>query len=155
MRIKLVVPAVAVLVGVGVVAYLATRPSKASYKPHHEASTAAGAHGRGIDRAAAPALAMVDTPAAATPCESAYDAMAAEQATAKQTNKPSFFSWLAPREQFLAACQGLPAGVQSCMVPRYYMHHRVECDPIKPSDDVMKQLYTLAPPPQEGSPAEP
>jgi len=81
--------------------------------------------------------AMLDAPDGETPCESAYVAAAAEQERARSIGKDSMFSWVAPRDQFIARCSALTAQQQRCMVPTYLMANRDQCERVRPEAAVL------------------
>jgi hypothetical protein len=146
---RLVAAATLVLVaGVAVVVFGSTR----SHVEHPPPATSSG-HGAGIDHAMGAVLALYHAPEGSTPCESAYNAFKASQDLAAQKNLTPVVLKLAPRDQFLATCSGLPAPTQQCMVPMYLAEHRPQCAGAKPPQDVLDSMVQLKHAAEPGSPA--
>lgn len=100
-------------------------------------------HAAAIDNEYATLLAMYNAPTGATPCESAYNAITAEQESAKTLKRDSVFSFVAAKPDFLKLCNALSVTRQQCLVPKYQAQHAPECDGAKlPADDLAK-LYVL------------
>ena len=138
---KLKLAALAVILAAGAIAavfYLRT-----GKKPRHPRRPPA----QPDDHAAlmAPVQAMLEAPEGATPCESAYLAIQAEQAAAKAKGVASFFARVAPRDEFLGLCNALPAESQPCMVPKYATFHRPECEAARPPDGALKGMFEARP----------
>ena len=89
-------------------------------------------------------ITMLKAPEAATPCETAYAALEAEQAAARLRGGVSIFTWVAPKPDFLAVCQAQSTLVQQCMMPRFRRDHQDECERAKPPDEVLKKLVVGA-----------
>ncbi len=141
MKLKLAAVAVALVAG-AVAAILYARSG--GRKPRH-ARRPAPAQPDGHAAALEPALAMLEAPEGATPCESAYNAIQAEQAAAKRKGVASFFTSVAPKEEFLRLCGALPAEGQACMVPKYGTFHRQECEAVRPPDGALKGMFEVRP----------
>lgn len=109
--------------------------------PKAHPGVAPSSHGNGIDRASSPQIALLEAPEGATPCETALNAITAEQAAASAQNVASMFAWVAPRADFLAACEALPAATQACLSPRHQVRNRKACEDAKPATDVLEQLF--------------
>lgn len=114
--------------------------------PPPQAGSAAhkpGEHASSIDDEYATLLAMYNAPAGATPCESLYNAVGAEQDAAKNLKRDSIFSFVAPKPDFMKLCAALPLATQQCLVPSYQSKHAQECDGVKPADADLDKLYKL------------
>lgn len=146
MRKKLVVLAtVAVLVAVAFFVW-----SRRERKPKHVRRVDPGeVHASQIDRTDTNAslLAMLNAPDGATPCETAWNAISAEQAAARLRKTKSLFVWVAPKPEFLAGCQALEPDAQKCMAPRYRRDHDEECRKARPGPDALKKMLVATPEP--------
>ena len=118
-------------------------PTKLPPAPTGSAAKAGDEHAKEIDNEYATLMAMYNAPAGATPCESLYNAIGAEQAKAKELKRDSVFSFVAPKDEFLKQCGALPATTQQCLVPAYQSHHAQECDSIDPTDAKIQVLFKL------------
>ncbi len=107
------------------------------------AAKPAGDHAASIDSEYATLLAMYNAPAGATPCESLYNAVGAEQEAAKNLKRDSIFSFVAPKADFLKVCGALPLAAQQCLVPSYQSKHAQECESAMPHDAEISKLYTM------------
>jgi hypothetical protein len=105
----------------------------------------AAGHAASIDDSYSTVTAMYKAPEGATPCESAYNAIAAEQDAAQATKHESIFKFVAAKDEFSRVCQALPAASQACLVPRYQARHRVECANASASSQQLEKLYVLRP----------
>ena len=116
-------------------------------KPPHKKADVDTVHANAIDRAdvSASMITILNAPEGATPCDTAWLAVEAEQAATKLRKGKSLFTWVAPKADFLAACQALPPDVQKCMAPRYHRDHTDECLRKKPADDVLKKMFVQIP----------
>ena len=90
----------------------------------------------------------MNAPEGATPCETAYAAIDAEQQAAKLRGTKSIFEWVAPKPDFLTNCQALTPGQQKCMVPHYRRAHDEECQRERPSPDTLAKLILGVPVPE-------
>jgi hypothetical protein len=61
-----------------------------------------------------------------TPCEKWYSTLEEMRKAAREAGAPEQKK-LAPREQYLAACNGLPAEVQKCLLLGHAMEHGDTC----------------------------
>jgi hypothetical protein len=100
-------------------------------------------HAAEIDSEYATVIAMYKAPAGATPCESLYNAIVAEQDAAKNLKRDSVFSFVAPKPDFMKLCAALPVSTQQCLVPSYQAQHAQECDGMKPPAADVAKLYVL------------
>jgi len=100
-------------------------------------------HAAAIDNEYATLLAMYNAPAGATPCESAYNAITAEQDAAKTLKRDSVFTFVAAKPDFLKLCNAQSVTAQQCLVPKYQDEHSPECDAAKVKDDELAKLYVL------------
>lgn len=100
-------------------------------------------HGKEIDSAHAPQIAMFKAPEGATPCESALNAFLAEVDAARTQGKRSIFAFVADRDTFLTNCKALAPAVQSCLVPHYAARHRDECQAALPPNAQLAKLFVL------------
>ena len=116
----------------------------------HEKREMPTVHAKGIDRgdAGRSMITMLNALEGATPCETTYLAVEAEQADARLRGGASMFSWVAAKDVFLAECAKLPLETQQCMMPRYRRDH-AECHRAKPPADVLAKLIVAAPVPEE------
>lgn len=103
----------------------------------------ASAHRAGLEWAYAPRAALLDAPPGKTPCETGYNAATAEHETAQSHHRPSIFSWIAPREDFLTACATLTPDQQQCVVPAYATQHRDQCAGLRPPADVLDKMFKV------------
>ncbi|CAN5923436.1 hypothetical protein BH11MYX3_BH11MYX3_35920 [soil metagenome] len=103
----------------------------------------ADTHGTEIDTSYATVLAMYKAPEGATPCESAHNAVIAEQAAAATMKRASIFSFVATKDEFIKVCAALPAAAQNCLVPRYQARNRESCASDKAPEDTIKKLYEI------------
>lgn len=147
MRTKLVVGASALAV-VAVIAWLVVGKSGGT-RHHHKANTTS-VHATGIDQTdtAVSMSAMLNAPDGASPCETAYAAIEAEQKATKLRGGTSIFKWVAAKPDFLATCATLSPAAQSCMMPRYRRDHRDDCAQARPPTDVMEKLVVGVPVPE-------
>jgi hypothetical protein len=124
--------------------------------PHHDKADTTSVHATGIDQtdSSASMIAMINAPEGATPCESAYNALAAEQAAARLRKSKSLFTWVAAKDDFLARCGELPDKAQQCMAPRYRRSHD-DCATARPPDAVLAKLFIAEPVVLEKLPGEP
>lgn len=106
-------------------------------------SAKAGAHSQSIDHSYSAVRAMYEAPEGATPCESAYNAVTAEQAAAKPTKRGSIFSFVAPKDEFLKLCAALPDAAQQCLVPRYQARNQATCATAKAPIEQVEKLYAI------------
>jgi hypothetical protein len=125
-------------------------------KPHHPRPHATSGHANGIDGtdSSVSLMTIMNAPEGATPCESAYNAFEAEQAALRLRGGRSMFEWVAPRADFLAACQSLTAVQQNCMAPRYRRDHEAECGPARPPDAQLAKMFIAYPVVEEKLPGE-
>jgi hypothetical protein len=135
---------VGVAIAGGVVAVVMLH--KPAHPPHHRVDTTA-VSATSIDEAdvSVSMVAMLNAPEAATPCETAYGAVDAEQAAAKLRGSKSLFKWVAPKPDFLARCQALAPEAQRCMMPRYRRDHSQDCLIAEPSEEIRKTLVIGVP----------
>lgn len=117
---------------------------------HHAHADTTSVHAAGFDRTdtAVSLEAMMNAPEGATPCETAYAAIEAEQQASKLRGTASIFAWVAPKPDFLAGCQTLTPGQQKCMALRYRRAHDDECQRERPSPDTMAKLIRGVPVPE-------
>lgn len=143
-RKKLVVIA-SIVVG-GVVAVVLSVGGRDGTRHHRRVDTKE-VHARAIDQTdvGVSMSALMNAPEGATPCETAYLAIDAEQQAAKLRGSKSIFQWVAPKAEFLAQCQTLPAAAQSCLAPRYRRAHDAECLQARPPTDALEKLLVGAP----------
>ncbi len=117
---------------VGAIVYSRSRRTE----PSHAATAAPG-----VDWATGGQDALRTAPEGATPCESAYNAVQASLQASSKTGRSAVVKWVAPKDQFLAACNSLSPDAQRCAVPRYATDHRDECERLKPSPETLKAMY--------------
>ena len=145
---KLVIGAGIAAVAGTVAIVIALRGDDSPRRPRHHPKTidTEAVHARAFDRSDASQsyLTMLKAPDAATPCETAYAAIEAEQAAARERGGASIFTWVAPKPDFLAVCRAQSKLVQDCMMPRYRRDHADECEHAKPPDEVLKKLVVGA-----------
>lgn len=149
LKLTLVIAGV-VLVGGGAAAWLVHQR-----QPPPRPPPPLSAHGNGIDKAMSSINALYDAPEGKSPCESAFIAFKASDDLAKTENVKSAVLRLAPRDEFLARCSGLPEATQRCLVPKYLRGHHEECVAAKPAPEVLKALVELRQADQPVSPNEP
>lgn len=101
------------------------------------------AHGAGIDQSMAAVLALQNAPDGATPCETAYNAFKASKDVSDTQGVKAVVLSLAPRDQFLARCAGLPPQTQACLAPRYMRLHRAECQRADPGVNLSGMVELL------------
>ncbi len=116
----------------------AFRPRTAAESPRIDTNRTSE-HATGIDRRLAQLTAMLDA-TGKTPCETAYNATVAEREVAAKTGKRSIFEFVAERDAFMRVCESLPPATQRCMEPMYITQHREECEPLRPSNEVMRKM---------------
>jgi len=148
MKLKLYILVAALLAAAGGTALvLLNRAPPHPRRPEVQAAVAAGesAHGVGIDSAMASVNAMLNVPDGKTPCDTAWAAVTAEQATAKATGHKSIFVKVAERDDFLARCNAFPKESQACMVPKYATQHHDDCQKVRPSEEARKALFEVRP----------
>lgn len=114
---------------------------------HHDSAKTSAVEAVGIDQtdSSVSMMAMLNAPDQATPCLTAYAAIEAEGAAMKLHGGKSMFTWVAPKDDFLAACQQLPEPQQQCMAPRYRRDHAEDCQKQRPMPDVLGKMYAGAP----------
>jgi hypothetical protein len=114
---------------------------------HHDTTNTSTVEAAGIDQAdsSVSMMAMLNAPDQATPCLTAYGAIEAERAAIKLHNGTSMFTWVAPKDEFVARCLELSPALQQCMAPRYRRDHADDCSKARPMPDVLKKLYVGAP----------
>jgi len=98
-------------------------------------------------------MTMLSAPEGATPCETSYNALEAEQSAARLRKGKSMFKWLAAKEEFLARCAELSAKAQQCMMPRYRRDHD-DCTLARPPDAVLQKMFIPEPVVEEKLPGE-
>lgn len=125
--------------------------------PHDSRADTTAVHAIGIDEAdtSVSLLAMLNAPEGATPCETAYLALEAERGAARLRGGASMFEWIAPKHEFIAACEALPEAAQRCMAPRYRREHDQACVLARPPDAQLQQMFKAAPVVEEKLPGEP
>lgn len=148
----------AVLAGVAALAIVAVIVwVRAGGSPRHASKTdTASVHATGIDQtdASLSLMALMNAPEGKTPCETAYNAIEAEQAAARMRKGKSMFKWVAPKAEFLAACRTLPEKTQQCMAPRYRGEHD-DCALARPPDAKLHEMFIPEPVVEEKLPGEP
>lgn len=114
---------------------------------HHDSAKTSNVEAAGIDQTdtAVSMMAMLNVPDQATPCLTAYAALEAERSTMKLHDGKSMFTWVAPKDEFVARCEELPSAQQQCMAPRYRRDHADACSKARPLPDVLKKLYVGVP----------
>lgn len=145
MNKKLAIIASLVVVATVIIVVVVRR--KDSPHHHHDAAKTSTVEAVGIDQTdtSVSIMAMLSAPEQATPCLTAFGAIEAERAVMKLHDGKSMFTWVAPKDAFLAACQELPAAQQQCMAPRYRRDHGEDCQKQRPMPDALKKLYVGAP----------
>lgn len=116
------------------------RPQQPAQTPQPPAQ---GTHSASIDNSYATVLAMYNAPEGATPCESAYNVVAAEQAAAKTMKRESIFKFVAAKDVFFTLCQALPAASQHCLVPRYEARNHEACQSAKAPAEQVNKLFVI------------
>lgn len=144
MNKKLVTVGAIALVGAAVATVVFVRGRGGKHHVHADTATI---HAGGIDQTdvAVSFQAMLGAPEGATPCETAYAAIEAEQAAVKLRGTHSIFQWVAPKADFLAGCRAMSDVQQKCMAPRYRRDHDDECLRARPDAEVLKKLVVAAP----------
>ena len=114
---------------------------------HHDSGKTSSVEAVGIDQTdtSVSMMAMLNAPDQATPCLTAFGAIEAEGAAMKLHNGKSMFKWVAPKDDFVAACQQLPVAEQQCMAPRYRRDHAEDCQKARPMPDALKKMYVGEP----------
>jgi len=117
---------------------------------HHAHADTTSVHAAAFDRTdtAVSMEAMMNAPEGATPCETAYAAIEAEQQAVKLRGTRSIFEWVAQKPDFLANCQALTPGQQKCMALHYRRAHDEECQRERPSPETMAKLIRGVPVPE-------
>ena len=110
-------------------------------RSRHAAHDTTNRHVTASEGAELAMLASMTAPEGKTSCETAFNAVTAEQEAAKKQGTVPRFKWVAAREQFLAGCEALPKDAQTCMMPRYMAQHRDECVRLRPAPDKLKPLF--------------
>lgn len=138
------------LVVVGATAAVVVFARGRSRTPRHVHADTTSVHAEGFDQADASVSfeAMLNAPEKATPCETAFAAIQAEQQAAKARGTHSMFEWVAPEAEFLANCRALTEAQQQCMAPRYRHDHRDDCDRARPSPNTLAKLVRGVPVPE-------
>lgn len=151
MNKKWVVLAGAVVIA-GAVAVLVWVKSRS---PEHAKADTTSVRATGIDQAdsSVSLRTMLAAPEGASPCETAFNAIDAEQSAARLHRGKSMFKWVAPKAEFLARCGELPANVQECMMPRYRRDHD-NCTLARPPDAVLQKMFIPEPVVEEKLPGE-
>ena len=152
MNKKLLAVAGVVAIGAaGVIVWAARR----SGSPHHSKADTSSVHATGIDQtdSSVSTMTMLSAPEGATPCETSYNALEAEQSAARLRKGKSMFKWLAAKEEFLARCAELSAKAQQCMMPRYRRDHD-DCTLARPPDAVLQKMFIPEPVVEEKLPGE-
>jgi hypothetical protein len=129
----------------GAAVFLVLRSHRADSPPIAPPPVASqeSAHGTGIDRSMAAVLALQNAPDGATPCETAYNAFKASKDVSDTQGVKAVVLSLAPRDQFLAQCSGLPPATQACLAPRYMRLHRAECQRADPGVNLSGMVELL------------
>jgi hypothetical protein len=123
--------------------------------PRHAKADTKSVHATSFDQTdtSVSLMTMLSAPDGATPCETAYSALAAEQQAMRVRGGKSMFKWVAPKEEFLARCKELPEKAQQCMSPRYRREHD-DCTLARPPDSVLHKLFIAEPVVEEKIPGE-
>jgi hypothetical protein len=98
-------------------------------------------------------MTMLGAPEGATPCETGFNALEAEQKAMKLRGGKSMFKWVAPKDEFLAQCKALPEKSQQCLSPRYRREHD-DCTLARPPDAVLHKMFIPEPVVEEKIPGE-
>ena len=148
MRKKTLVVLSVIVVASAVVPYVLLREKPRKHEKHVDTTTVSA---KGFDKTefATSMNALVNAPEAATPCETGYLAIEAEQAATKLKGSTSIFVRVAPKDEFLAACRTLPEIAQKCMMPRFRRMHDAECAQAKPPAETLKKMFETRPEPPE------
>ena len=140
------------VVGAGVYALSAHRATQHSASKGNSPSE----HGSSIDEELAPYKAMVEAPEGATPCETGWNAITAEQNAAKEAGRDSIFTWVAPHDEFIAKCETLPKEAQQCMAPKFSARNKALCQKLRPPPEQLDAMRKLRPEAiKEGAPGSP
>lgn len=118
-------------------------PARPPRPPQPAQGSAETPHTAGIDNSYATVLAMYQAPEGATPCESAYNSVVAEQAAATTMKRESIFRFVAPKDVFFKLCQALPPASQQCLIPRYEARNREACRTAAASSEQIKPMYVI------------
>ena len=118
-------------------------PTKLPPAPTGSAQHAGDDHAAEIDNEYATLLAMYKAPTGATPCESLYNAVLAEQAKAKELKRDSVFTFVAPKDEFMKLCAALPATTQQCLAPAYQSRHARDCEAVNMTNEKFETLFKL------------
>jgi hypothetical protein len=142
---------VVVLGAIGVIVW-----AKSGGSPRHSKVDTKSVHATSFDETdtSVSLMAMVNAPDGTTPCETAFNALDAEQQAIRVRGGKSMFKWVAPKAEFLARCKELPEKTQQCMMPRYRREHN-DCALARPPDDVLHKLFIPEPVVEEKIPGEP
>lgn len=142
MNRRLVIIAAALLLAGGAAAYVLLRPHGKKAPVHHAINKhGSDVHVDGFNRAAAPIDALYTAEEGKTPCETLYNAIQAERATAKARGKSEVFYFVAEHDDFFAHCNALPENAKPCLTPRYSALHREDCKKLRPPDAVLDAMY--------------
>lgn len=136
-----------------VAVFLATRSDPRPEVP--PAPLGPSPHGAAMDEAFASVVSMYHAPEGATPCESAYNAFAAEAEAARSLGRESHFAFVADRVAFLAGCEALAPEARPCLVPRYRVRHRGACEQALPPVEALSHLFVAREEPDEAPPEPP
>jgi hypothetical protein len=98
-------------------------------------------------------MTMLNAPEGATPCETGYNALEAEQKATKLRGGKSMFKWVAAKDEFLAQCKTLSEKAQQCLAPRYRREHS-DCTLARPPDAVLQKMFIPEPVVEEKIPGE-
>lgn len=131
------------MVAAFVLASCSSDESKPKPAPERAPPRGESEHGKEMDDAFASVLAMYDAPEGATPCETALNAFEAEAAAAEKLGRPSYFSYVASRDVFLAGCRALTPEAQPCLAPRYQARHRDACGSALPPEGELAHLFVV------------
>jgi hypothetical protein len=118
-------------------------PRKLPPAPPPSAQPPPPAHGAEIDTSYATVLAMYNAPEGATPCESAYNSVVAEQDAARTMKRESIFKFVAAKDVFLKLCHAFPAASQQCLIPKYEARNREACRDARAPAEQIKALYVI------------
>ena len=118
-------------------------PTKLPPAPTGSAQNAGNDHAAEIDNEYATLIAMYNAPAGATPCDSLYNAVLAEQAKAKELQRDSVFTFVAPKDTFMKLCTALPTTEQQCLVPSYQSHHGRDCEAVNMTNEKFEPMFKL------------
>ena len=145
-----------VLAGVAIVGAVAVIVWARGGSSHHRKPDTTAVHANGIDQtdSSVSLMTMLSAPEGATPCETAFNALEAEQAAARLHKGASMFKWVAPRATFVTECMALSDKAQHCMMPRYRRDHD-DCVLARPPDAVLQKMFIPEPVVEEKLPGEP